>query len=608
MILQELCSLYDRLSRDSELRDSIPEPGWSREKVSWALVIGSDGHILGLQPLGDEKQRYREMLVPEHAGRSGKFPTPYFLCDKASYLLGLDEKNGQGNRARSRKLHEEILAGCDDDGARSVLAFLSLENPTARLGQDDLERLGDGKMVVLCFQRSSAPVFNRPLVRDAWRKHVEAGGETDGGVVGRCSVTGREAPLARLFPQVTGIPGAQSSGASLVSFNFDASESYGKSQAYNASMSEDAAFRAGTALKYLLGNRLRRVTLGGTIMTYWTDVPAPVADAAMGWLFGKNSGSLAEDKPTLDALSSALEEMRRGLVPTSFDPEVGYCILGVSPNAARLSVRYFERGTLGELAQRLGQYLRDMEIVGVSRPVAPWQAILQTAPLGKADNLPQTLVAETMRAMFGGAEFPRALQTAVLARMRADHADRNTWDLGQRAAVLKACRNRRLRLRGLCPDEKERVDVSLNKENSNLGYLAGRLFAVLERAQQEAVKGANATIRDRYIGAASTTPARVIQPLLRMCQAHLAVIRKAGDKTWLSTRLERELDEIVGRLMPGDEGFPKTLDSDDQGMFFIGYYQERCSLWEKSDKKTPDDAASGELSNEANTDDHSEEE
>ena len=127
--------------------------------------------------------------------------------------------------------------------------------------------------------------------------------------------------------------------------------------------------------------------------------------------------------------------------------------------------------------------------------------------------------------------------------------------------------------------------MSLNKENSNLGYLTGRLLAVLERAQQEAVKGANATIRDRYIGAASTTPARVIQPLLRNCQAHLAAIRKDGGKAWLSTRLERELDEIVGRLMPGNEGFPKTLDSDDQGLFFIGYYQERCALWEKSEKE-----------------------
>lgn len=585
MILQELCGLYERLVQDPELHDKIPERGWSLEKVAWALVIGEDGHVLGLQPLGGDKQRNKEMLVPEHAGRSGKFPTPYLLCDKASYLLGLDEKNGPGNRVRSRDFHEDVLSGCSDEGARAALAFFSAENPAACLSAEDCERLGDGKMIVLCLRRSSDPIFDRPAVRSAWHHHLDIVGKAGVDEVGYCSVTGQKAPLARLFPQVTGVPGAQSSGASLVSFNFEASKSYGKDQAYNASISEDAAFRAGIALKYLLGNSSRRVSLGGTIMTYWTDAPSRAADEVMGWLFGKSLGSRAEDKPTLDAVSTALEEMRRGRVPSSFNPEVGYCILGVSPNAARLSVRYFERGTLGELAKRFGQYLRDMEIVGVSRAVAPWQALMQTASLGKADGLPQTLVAETMRAMLRGAEFPRSLETLVLARMRADHAGRNKWDLGQRAAILKACRNRRLRLRGVHPDEKESIDVSLNKENSNLGYLTGRLFAVLERAQQEAVKGANATIRDRYIGAASTTPARVIQPLLRNCQAHLAAIRKDGGKAWLSTRLERELDEIVGRLMPGNEGFPKTLDSDDQGLFFIGYYQERCALWEKSEKE-----------------------
>ena len=554
------------------------------------------------------------MLVPRTVEGRTSGIKPFFLCDDGRYLFNAVSGGDERKHLESLKFHTEVLSRCeDDDGAQAALAFLE----SSHLQKDNSgnnAKVGavEGNMV-LCLEHASAPIFRRSAIVHAWLDYLNNGGNGGKSVYGRCCVKGEYGKLARIF---TNIKGVSKSPSSLVSCNFEASESYGKTKTYNASISEDVAFRAGTALKYLLADRSRKVTLGGTIMTYWTDAPAPVADATLGWLFRKGTGNLAEDKPTRDALSSALEEMKSGRVPTSFDPEVGYCLLGVSPNNARLAVRYFVRGTLGDLARILGDYAKDIKMVGVEGFTAPWQILLQISPDGKQGSrpyerlkkTPQTMVAQAMQAVFEGGEFPRALETLVLARMRTDHGDKGRWDLGQRAAILKACRNRRLRLRGLYPKEKERIEVSLNKKNSNLGYLTGRLFAVLERAQQGAVEDAKATIRDRYIGAASTTPARVMQPLLRLCQAHLASIRKDEKKIWLANRLERELDEIVGRLMPGDGGFPKTLDSDDQGMFFIGYYQERCSLWEKSDKNTPDDAASGELLNEAGTDDHSEEE
>lgn len=177
--------------------------------------------------------------------------------------------------------------------------------------------------------------------------------------------------------------------------------------------------------------------------------------------------------------------------------------------------------------------------------------------------------------MLRGTDFPLSLEQLILSRTRADHGSNNKWDMGQRAAILKACLVRRARRRGVELSREENFDMALNKGNTNIGYLLGRLFAVMERAQQGALGEINATIRDRYIGAASSTPARVFQPLLRNCQNHLSKLRK--ERQWLANRLERELDEIVGNLL-GDDGLPKTLGMDDQGAFFIGYYQERYDL------------------------------
>lgn len=577
MMLSKLCELYDRLANDPDHGGDIARPGWSVDKVAWVLVIDETGAVKGLHSLAvDEKRRFQEHLIPEHAGRSGKFPEPYFLCDKASYLLGLDEKGDSANRERSRAKHEEVLEGCEDAAACAVRAFFDNPDPAASIDEEKLAELAPSDMITFCYERGGEDYFihKRPAIRAAWDSYCAKKAAEDQ-VMGRCSVTGEHAPLARLFPQVSGVPGAQSAGASLVSFNFDAVESYGKKQAYNASLSSEVAFKAGSALKYLLGNKDRRTMIGGIVVTYWTDAPTSIGDAFLAYMFGERVA--AEDKGTRDSLDVAFDEMKRGVPLTGINAEVGYCILGVSPNAARLAVCFFESGTLGQLAERYGQYLRDIDMVKVGSPTVR-QLLLQTAPMGKDDNVPKTLFAQCMAAVLGGGDFPLALEQLVRSRMRADHASNNVWDLRQRAAILKASLIRRQRRAGIVPTDKERIDVVLNRENTNIGYLLGRLFAVLERAQEGAVAGANATVRDRYIAAASTTPARVFQPLMRGCQMHLAALRKDSDKSWLAAMLEKELNEIFGRGFPGGAP-PRVLDVDDQNQFYVAYYQERVFLW-----------------------------
>lgn len=591
MILRELAALYDRLAQQSSSSDAIPSPGWSEESVSWAIILSAQGEVKGVQPLGiqDEKGKLQplEMLVPEHDGRSGKSPKAYFLCDKASYLLGIGAKEGDASRERSRALHHEVLDSCDDDGARAILGFFDNPGPFGVIEGGLAEELAVGKMMVFCLEWAGSFIHDRAAIRDAWADYLRnAPGD---GPEGYCSVTGEFGRLARLFPQVTGIPGAQSSGASLVSFNFDASESYGKKQAYNAAISEGAAFKAGTALKYLLGKRDRRIVLGNTIVTFWSDRPAPREESLIAaFLNGRTS---AEDKVTNELIARAFEEMRKGLPLSGFDGSVGFSILGVSPNAARLSVRFYERQSLGRIAECYGQFLRDVAMVGVEK-YSMWGFLLQTACLGKPENVPSTLVSRSFEAMLCGSDFPRGLEQLILSRMRADHGAGNAWDMGRRAAILKGCLVRRTRRKGLEMSRKESFDMALNRENENVGYLLGRLFAVMERAQQGALGDTNATIRDRYIGAASSTPARVFQPLLRGCQTHLSTLRK-NNKYWLLRFLEREFDEIVGCLLPGsEEPLPKTLDMDEQGAFFIGYYQERHVLWHSKDDKAENDTDS----------------
>ncbi len=575
MILQELASLYARLLEDPDVVDIAPA-GWSRERVAWEVVINDAGTVLGVVPLstgeGKKLKPYRELTVPAHTGRSGKNPAPYFLCDNAKYLFGMDEKAGERRFSDAHALHEEVLAECDAPAAKAVLAFFRRGSQADCLDEADRTALAEGRNIVFRHQESGRLVHELSSVRDAWDAYRTR--EQEGIVEGQCAVTGKNGPLARLFPQVTGVPGAQSSGASLVSFNFPASESYGKSQAYNASISEDTAFAAGSALKYLMADPGHCIRMGGNIVVFWADRKAVNEDRLMFSMLG--GVPAAEDGATLQHLGETFSRMRGGLpIENEFDLDVGYCVLGISPNAARLSVRFFERSTLGALAKNFAWYLRDIDMVGL-RTSAIGLLLLQTAAQGKRENLPSTLVNSSYTAMLTGAAFPMALHQLVLSRMRADHGQNNSWDMSQRAALLKACLVRRQRLQGEKVTEEERIDMALNQENANPAYLWGRLFAVMERAQQAAVGDTNATIVDRYVGAACTTPQRVFGLLYRGCRIHMGTVRKK--KPGLAIKLEKEIDEIMEAL-PGDGTLPRVLDSDGQAAFFIAYHQERESLW-----------------------------
>ena len=612
MIVKYLYDLYERYAADPQMQGKVPPKGMSRKEVEWELVLSKSGELVNVISLshGDGKRanRFREMLVPEHDGRSGPNPKPYFLCDTAVYLLGMadiskakDEsevvkaqRKAQERWEASRDYHLSILSSCDDVAAQAVMGFFSHNILKERENDDLLRDIAESGNLIFALKDSDGnivPIHESKAIMAAWESsHVSASAD-EPCIRGQCSVTGKVAPLARLFPQVTGLAGAQSSGASLISFNCDSFNSYGRTQAYNASVSQWVAFGAGTALKMLLSDPERKIRLGATTFTFWSDRPSPDEDSLFIRFFGGgDKNDTAEDSATVTRVRDAIKGIKSGHpLRANFNPDVRYYVLGISPNAARLSVRFFETSTLGEVAERYGQYLRDIDMVDVST-TSIFQLIRQCAVQGKYENLPSTLVNPCMRAMLTGSRFPQSLLSTLLSRMRADHGSNNRWDMGQRASLIKACL-----VRNLQSTRESEIDVALNRDNNCVGYLLGRLFAVMERAQSEALGTTNATIRDKYIGSASVTPARVMPTLMHGCQNHLSDLRKK--KPGLNVILEKELDEIVGRKLSNNP-YPGTLSMEDQGEFFIGYYQERVDLWtsRKRDDVAPDEAVSNDLS------------
>jgi CRISPR-associated protein Csd1 len=506
-------------------------------------------------------------------------------------LLGLEEKNGMAKRHASCEKHLKILADCTGDDADALRAFFKQDDVTESLSDASRTALAKGGNCVLVVD-GTRYAHTIPELIDAWNLYINTKPNNQ---IGQCSITGKTGRLARLFPEVTGIPGV-TAGAKLVSFNHESFESYGKKQSYNASLSEEAAFGAGTALKYLFKDSRHHVRLGNVTVVFWADRAALFEDAFMLELLGGVAYS-AEDEETRQLVAASLQNIRFGKPLTGLDTTVKYYVLGITPNDTRLVVRFFEIGTLGDLAENYGWFLRDIDIkkdVKHNRQITSLLALLrQTAPMGRAENLPAPLVNPCFNSLLHGSGFPLSLETTLLSRMRADHGyikkkgNKKPEDvMTERASLMKAYLVRKTRLLSLQPTNNEsEVNVALNCSNNNVGYVLGRLFAVMERAQQGAQgSGLNSTIRDKYMSSAATTPSRVYGILLGLCQKHLGSMRREENKKWLAQRIEKELEQIFDLLTGREDSVPATLNSDDQLMFYVGYYQERVELWSKPER------------------------
>jgi len=580
-ILQALDSYYHRLAD----RGEVAAPGWSAEKFGWCIVIDRDGEPVDREDLHDNdgrKPRPKLYTVPAAVKRTAGISSN-FLWDKSAYVLG--RTAGEGKRTAQEHaafvtLHLARLAGQTDEGLVALRRFLEKWRPERfDAGPFRPEMLDANIMFRL---DGDADYLHR---RPAARALVETQGEAADAAGVFCLVTGERGEIARLHPAIKGVEGAQTAGAALVSFNLDAFTSLGKEQGENAPTSAGAAFRYTTALNHLLArdgpNRIRR-PIGDASVVFWALAGTTAgAEAADDWFAKAFAGDIT-DASEAARIRGDLEAVAKGrplasLHPEKFDPETKFQVLGLSPNAARLAVRYWLTDTLEAFAARLARHHADLRIQPVpfawgEAPSVNRLLARSTALQEKFENIPPLLAGEVMRAILTGARYPQSLLAAAIIRLRAGDDPLGGWHV----AVIRAVLTRDHR----AGYQKEDVPVSLAPDEPNKAYQLGRLFAVLETAQRLALGRINATIRDRYFGAASATPASVFPLLLRGAQNHLGKLRKERKGGWIEREIENILDKLTLDL-------PRALPLAEQGRFAVGYYHQRKDQF----KARPDAAA-----------------
>lgn len=587
MILQALTAYYEQLVRQGKLS----APGWDDSfKVSYELRLNDAGQLFRVVSLLTEKTvgkktvlAPRAMRVPAHEKRSSGIAAN-FLCDNSTYLLGADEK-GKPERSADcfkacAKLHHTILDGVDSPAARALLAYFDSWDPAQAaahplLAEQWKEITGNANLIFgyEAADHSHSFVNDDPAIQNAWQTHYnDRSADSD---MGQCLITGKYAPIERTHPNISGVPGAQSSGAALVSFNAPAFCSYGHEQGDNAPVSKYAAFAYTTALNRLLADRSHCKHVGDTTILCWAENAEPVYQDAMSmFLFGADEAAGIQESNVQAALKRLSTGQTVPFLEKELSPDQHFYLLGLAPNAARLSVRFFLRDTFGSFAQNLQKHAEEMEIDCSEkekfRTLPIWAVVnetTRTVPGQPAKPSPQ-LAGDLLRAVLTGGRYPATLLNGVTLRIRAEQNVTRG-----RAAVIKAYYLRNY------PTElnKEVYTVSLN-ETTNVPYLLGRLFSVLEAVQKAANPGINTTIKDRYFNAACATPGMSFPTLLRLSQKHL---RKLNDG--LATHYDKQITELMAQLP--ESGFPARLSLPDQGKFTIGYYHQTQKRYVKKNEE-----------------------
>lgn len=592
-ILQSLERLHGRL----ESNGRAPSYGFSRENISFVIVLSHEGEVMDVEDARDTSgptPRPRRMIVPQPPKRAGN-AAPAFLWDNTQYTFGRTGKTSPQAEARTRtyqeafeRLHQRLLEQPRSDALRAFARFTKRSQATVYEALPHAEAMLDTN-VVFRLDGHRERIHDTEEAKDIWLSHLEKA-ETS---TARCLVTGEQGAIARLHPSVKGVAGAQGSGASIVSFEKDAFKSFGKERGAIAPVSERAAFAYTAALNTLLErNSRQRIRIGDTTTVFWAEAgggqfESEQAEELFSMLADPPSdeGRAAEvaDKLSLVAQGRPIAEVNPEL-----DENAPFFVLGLAPNAARLSIRFWHQDSIGAIARRIGEHFRDMRLEPTPWRTAPAmrRLLYETAVQGKAENTPPTLGGALIRSILTGQPYPRTLMAAVVMRLRADGRVS-----GLRGAILRACIVRELRVQNRLP--REEYLVSLDRDSDSIAYNLGRLFAAFAYAERS-LADRNATIRDKYMSAASTTPRRVFPILMRGYEHNRSGLSKShGQKPGAGIRVDQAVASIIDRI-PGWDDLPTTFPLEDQGRFFIGYYHQERDFYTKTESRVEHDQHTGE--------------
>lgn len=616
MIVQALCRYYDILEKDKEVK--ISTYGLSPAKVSFALVISREGVLTNIVDLrtDDKKPQLRRMEVPYQRSRSSNI-FPYFLCDKVEYVFGVERLDNGPRRKRLeerseiiavqeederssvifskrssecfqqfRILHHKLLDDVNDPAVTSLLTFLDscspasfLDHPKVKEYRDEL--FGSG---ILVFECEGSYLHENKVAMKAWNEKGSLVDPNDEETIAQCLVTGRSEPIARLHQMIKGVMGSQVTGASLVSFNDDSFCSYGKKQSYNAPVGRVSENKYTTVLNHLLVRDSRnRILIDDTTIVFWAETSdKSYVDLVSIFLDprdivtekkGDTTDAMVRDKGTLQLMGDILEKVRSGLpVPEEvarIDAErTNFYMLGLSPNAARLAVRFWYQDSFGNFLTRVAKHHLDMEIIrdDTGPPyISTYRLLKESVPQNSKEKASSPLLdGLLMRSILGDAPYPVQLYNAILSRAKVEGSINYV-----RAGFIKAYLLRMARF-GHTNLKEDLITVGLNEESMNVPYRLGRLFAVLEKAQTDTRKDKRSTIKSKYFSGAATNPATVFPVLIKLAQHHIA----DSDYGYITNR-------SIEEIMTGIDEFPAYLTLEEQGMFMIGYYHQRKDFFRK---------------------------
>lgn len=583
MVLQSLVNLYEVLAD----KGKVDKQGWAKSKVSYGLVIDENGILTNVISLktpdkNGKKEIASQISLPMPVKRAVNIAAN-FLYDTASYLFGNDRK-GKPERNKqcfeeSKLLHQKLLSDDTSPAAKAIILYY--DNIDIDNIESYLISIGCNENVITDIFKNGANLVFMPLgklatdyndICECWNTHYgekEAESEI-------CLVTGKKLPVSRLHPVIKGVRGGQSMGTSLVSFNAPAFESFNKSQGYNSPVSEYAAFAYTTALNYLLSESDYVNCFGDTTVVCWTEDDNEGCQDIFADFFGNSDELKQKDLWDVIRKLSMGQSVEWKSIP--INPEVKFYILGLSPNAARLSVRFFLVNSFGNFMKNVVEHEENMRIVipsflqSTHFPV--WKVLRETVNQNsKNKSAKPQLAGNYIYSILTGYKYPATLYDNIMIRIKAER-DVNAEREAIRAAVIKAFLIRNYH------EYKEVLTVSINNDTNNQAYNLGRLFSILEEIQSVANPNINSTIKDRYFSSASSTPGAIFPFLLDLAQKHIKKIRNENQGFCIAK--QKEITEILSRF---DESFPARMTMQEKGAFQIGYYHQVQKRYTKKEDK-----------------------
>ena len=575
MILQALYDYYDRRV------NSLPPMQMALTNFCYAIVIDENGGFKCIEPLGDVDGIQLLTYRPEERTSA---PVPHCLVDNGSYVLGLKDvkpdklfdftKEMKSNEKNFSAFVEDVK--CLSEALPNNKYVRAIGRFYQSYGIETVKQMShDINWAGLCKSLSKNITFRifgeiTLAASDPQVVQYKIDSAFNGNKEAICLITGQKAkPVNTTYS--TFILGGKSN-AKLVSFQVNSGyDSYGKKMGLNAPVSEEAEFKYTTALLSMLSKDSRnKFLIGNRTFLFWAskdDEAGKQAEESLFNMFGFNE---QEDDPNrnIEQVRKTFSAIYSGSLRTSLDDK--FYILGLAPNSARIAVTYWSELPLKNFAALILRHFEDMEITDTRKEKKPYmglRSILAAVTLGgKSSDATPNLPEAVVKSIFQGLPYPYTLYAGCIRRIRAEQSLNNT-----RAAIIKAYLNRQQN------DNQQKIEVMLDKENTNQGYLCGRLFAVLDKIQDEANN--QHSIRERYMNSASATPAAVFATILNLSYHHSEKLNE-GRKVWF----EKIKQEIVDKISP--DGFPAHLDLQDQGRFFVGYYQQTQWFYTKKEEQT----------------------